>query len=149
MPENTVSVARPGPLGNPFIVGEHGTREECVRLYRLMLGGYLCLSNGPEVKEQQAAVDAVVKQLPALRGKSLACWCRDDGKPCHADVLLELANKGDSASYADLKSAALDLVLAVQATLLTEDAILLSFPLEKIERLLPMLAPEAPGKTGI
>jgi hypothetical protein len=103
MPENTVSVARPGPLGNPFIVGEHGTREECVRLYRLMLGGYLCLSNGPGVQEQEAAVKAVVKRLPKLRGKSLACWCRNDGKPCHADVLLELANKRDPASKAEAR----------------------------------------------
>jgi hypothetical protein len=27
-----------------------------------------------------------------LRGKNLACWCPLD-KPCHADVLLELANR--------------------------------------------------------
>jgi hypothetical protein len=27
-----------------------------------------------------------------LRGKDLACWC-PIGQPCHADVLLELANK--------------------------------------------------------
>jgi hypothetical protein len=26
-----------------------------------------------------------------LRGKDLACWCRLD-QPCHADVLIELAN---------------------------------------------------------
>ncbi len=26
-----------------------------------------------------------------LRGKNLACWCKLD-QPCHADVLLELAN---------------------------------------------------------
>lgn len=26
-----------------------------------------------------------------LRGKDLACWC-PLGQPCHADVLLELAN---------------------------------------------------------
>jgi hypothetical protein len=26
-----------------------------------------------------------------LRGKNLACWCKP-GEPCHADVLLELAN---------------------------------------------------------
>jgi len=26
-----------------------------------------------------------------LRGKDLACWCPLD-QPCHADVLLELAN---------------------------------------------------------
>lgn len=30
----------------------------------------------------------VVKEL---RGKNLACWCKN-GEPCHADVLLELAN---------------------------------------------------------
>jgi hypothetical protein len=26
-----------------------------------------------------------------LRGKDLVCWCKP-GKPCHADVLLEIAN---------------------------------------------------------
>lgn len=30
--------------------------------------------------------------LKPLRGKDLACWCPLD-KPCHADVLLELANQ--------------------------------------------------------
>ena len=29
--------------------------------------------------------------LAELRGKDLACWCGLD-QPCHADVLLELAN---------------------------------------------------------
>ena len=28
----------------------------------------------------------------ALRGKNLSCWCPLD-RPCHADVLLELANR--------------------------------------------------------
>lgn len=28
-----------------------------------------------------------------LAGKNLACWCPLDGQPCHADVLLELANQ--------------------------------------------------------
>lgn len=30
--------------------------------------------------------------LKDLRGKDLACWCPLDGSPCHADVLLALAN---------------------------------------------------------
>lgn len=30
--------------------------------------------------------------LPSLRGKNLACWCKL-GSPCHADVLLDLANR--------------------------------------------------------
>jgi hypothetical protein len=29
--------------------------------------------------------------LKSLRGLNLACWCKID-EPCHADVLLELAN---------------------------------------------------------
>lgn len=28
-----------------------------------------------------------------LRGKNLACWCALGGTPCHADVLLEIANR--------------------------------------------------------
>lgn len=35
--------------------------------------------------------DEVVRRLPELRGRDLACWCPLDA-PCHADVLLELAN---------------------------------------------------------
>jgi hypothetical protein len=34
----------------------------------------------------------MVRRLPELRGKDLMCWCSLD-KPCHADVLLELANR--------------------------------------------------------
>lgn len=33
----------------------------------------------------------LIARLPELRGKNLACWCPLD-QPCHADVLLELAN---------------------------------------------------------
>lgn len=31
-------------------------------------------------------------ELSQIRGKDLACWCALD-KPCHADVLLEIANR--------------------------------------------------------
>lgn len=34
---------------------------------------------------------AILARLPELRGRDLACWC-PPGCPCHADVLLELAN---------------------------------------------------------
>ncbi|WP_026986535.1 DUF4326 domain-containing protein [Fodinicurvata fenggangensis] len=35
---------------------------------------------------------AILERLPELRGRDLACWCSLD-KPCHADVLLDLANR--------------------------------------------------------
>jgi hypothetical protein len=74
MPENAVYVGRPSRLGNPFQVGRDGTRLEVIRKYedRLM--------RRPDL----------LALLPDLRGKDLICWCAP--KPCHADVLLRLAN---------------------------------------------------------
>lgn len=97
LPAEAVNVARPGPWGNPFVVGKHGTRAECVDLYEKLLAGLICLSNGPAVAEQRRARDHVLAHMDELRGKDLACWCRLDGKPCHGDVLLRLAN-GDGAT---------------------------------------------------
>lgn len=34
--------------------------------------------------------------VPGLAGHDLMCWC-PLGQPCHADVLLEIANGGDAA----------------------------------------------------
>lgn len=44
---------------------------------------------GPPVRAGEAPTRDALTQL---RGKNLACWCKL-GEPCHADVLLELANK--------------------------------------------------------
>lgn len=91
MPDNTVKVDRTTPWGNPFIVGQHGDRAQCVKLFTLLLGGYLAIS-----MPNQAAQEAYVRHARAhrskLRGKNLACWCPLD-KRCHADVLLEMANQ--------------------------------------------------------
>ena len=74
-PPNTVNVARPSKWGNPFTVADYG-RELAVRNFRRRLEG-------------MAAIGAL--DLSELRGKDLACWCKP-GEPCHADVLLSLAN---------------------------------------------------------
>lgn len=96
MPPDAVYVGRGTIWGNPFVVGEldggwsaPGSSEaegpfrrvknaaEAVRLYRE------ALMDDPTSGEM----------LQSLRGKNLACWCPLDA-PCHADVLLELANAG-------------------------------------------------------
>lgn len=87
-----VNVARPSNWGNPFVVGEDGDRMECVGLYSLILSGYLAVSKAT-MTAQQVAHDHATKHISELRGRNLACWCALDGKPCHADVLLALANK--------------------------------------------------------
>jgi len=92
MPPNTVSVARPGPWGNPFIVGKHGTTERCVELFQRLCYGALTISIDHEcVDAQFAFLKHAEKHIGYLRGKNLACWCRM-GNPCHADVLLRIVN---------------------------------------------------------
>ena len=90
-----VNCARPGPLGNPFIVGQDGTRAECVDLFRKLCAGFLCLSKSWEcLRRQNEFLQKGLSLIKAghLRGKNAACHCPLDGKPCHCDVYLEIAN---------------------------------------------------------
>lgn len=92
-----IHAARPGPLGNPFIVGKHGDRARCVELHRYLLGGLLCLGVDEEcIAAQQAHVGHLKTRLAELRGANLACWCAlpAAGEPdlCHAATLIEAAN---------------------------------------------------------
>jgi len=88
-----VNAARPGLLGNPFIVGKHGTRAECIDMHRRLLAGFLCISVDRECIEAQCAHRIYVKaNWRRLRGCNVACWCSLDG-PCHGDNLIEAFNK--------------------------------------------------------
>ncbi len=81
MPPNTIYVGRPTVWGNPYVVGlkllngEILTAEKAVELYR---------------QHVHEVFDPKTIRM-RLGGKNLACWCPLD-RPCHADVLLELAN---------------------------------------------------------
>ena len=85
-----VYVGRGTKWGNPY-KGEEGaatmTRQMLVYDYRAWLAGKPRHLLGIERKERPSASDIRM----ALRGKNLACWC-PLSQPCHADVLLELAN---------------------------------------------------------
>lgn len=97
LPPNTVVVSRPSIWGNPFTIAEEielfGSQPEkaaadAVMRYRLWLAG--SKAEWPGTKAH-AAREKILSRLPELRGKNLACWCKP-GTPCHADVLMELAN---------------------------------------------------------
>lgn len=77
-PANTVVVSRPSRWGNPFVAKAPDERAGVVALYRDFI---------------QRPENAVLREAASreLRGKNLACWCPLDG-PCHADILLEVAN---------------------------------------------------------
>jgi hypothetical protein len=94
MPPNTVSVARPGKFGNPFTVGCNPSHfstalpslctsvEQAVVCFRYYADSFITITSG--------------RWIEPLRGKNLGCWCKLD-QPCHADVLLELANAPETA----------------------------------------------------
>jgi hypothetical protein len=69
-----VYIGRPGPWGNPFVLGKEDQRADVIAKYREWL-------------MEQPRLLAVV---PELRGLTLGCWCAP--KPCHGDVLAELAD---------------------------------------------------------
>lgn len=109
MPEGAVYVGRPSRWGNPFgveqaneggwYVVQRSRRErwwtpdndtkECavalaVKVYRGEIGGFWNAGYREHVRRE-------------LAGRDLACWCpledaTGNPVPCHADVLLEVAN---------------------------------------------------------
>jgi len=76
IPKGAVYVGRPTKWGNPFTIGKDGDRDAVITAYM----AWFSLN----VKLQSC--------LDELKGKDLVCWCAP--LPCHADVLLELANQG-------------------------------------------------------
>jgi hypothetical protein len=100
MPANTVKVDRTTPFGNPFAAKEHG-RERAVALYCAWIAGQpIRAAVLPDRRTDLARRRvALLRALPALRGKHLACWCPLPAEggldTCHAAVLLALANGSD------------------------------------------------------
>lgn len=76
-PLDAVYVGRPTRFGNPFSRPEHGrSRAEVIGKFEQWL-----LADPARIADVKAT----------LRGKHLVCWCTP--KPCHADVLLRIANE--------------------------------------------------------
>ena len=113
MPEGAVYVGRPSKWGNPFRAlqrncGCWDVEDENGVTYLLAIDRHGPSGCSGTIPKRLAARDSVdlfaalyvggrliaersVDDLAPLRGKDLACWCPLE-QPCHADVLLELAN---------------------------------------------------------
>jgi len=84
MASQIVNIGRPGPYGNRYIIGRHGTLKQCVEAHKVWF-------HAPE----QAALRERARQ--ELRGKTLAnglLWCPGcrGTLPCHGTVIEEVAN---------------------------------------------------------
>jgi hypothetical protein len=92
-----VNVARPSKWGNPhpvFRCWYHGPMPD------VGLPDFDAITTADADAEGRRIAVALFRleaerrpqAFDELRGKNLACWCKP-GEPCHADVLIELANR--------------------------------------------------------
>lgn len=85
-----INVARPSRWGNPWRAGD--------TVYVPSGRGVRARSEPMTAAEAVAKFRAAITPpfdpdlLTLLRGHNLACWCAPNA-PCHADVLIELANR--------------------------------------------------------
>jgi hypothetical protein len=113
MPENTVYVGRPTKWGNPFKISGDMIYVDASHRRKILSPWVLFYQDGGHTPEEVARIfremmfnlnsydveDAIYQRFRLMRdtirdleGKNLACFCKE-GEPCHADVLLELANQ--------------------------------------------------------
>jgi hypothetical protein len=78
---------QPWNFGNPFRVGRDGPTGHCIEKFRRWI----------EHNDPQGCQDAtpsrrqwILDNLHTLQGKRLGCFCSP--RPCHGDVLADLAN---------------------------------------------------------
>lgn len=105
MPPNTVSVTRPGKFGNPFKVGmyvmlgdgtgNHGWIYLTTMERKHANSRYVLIESAQQAvevyRELRRRYPLPKKWAEEIRNRDLACFCALD-QPCHADVLLEIAN---------------------------------------------------------
>lgn len=98
MPPDTIRCCRPGPWGNPFRVGRYEddkgggwavSTDAWMRFFPTKLEAQEHAVQRFRATVQDEGRRHMIRVL--LRGRNLACWCKP-GEPCHADVLLEIAN---------------------------------------------------------
>ena len=84
MPEGAIYVGRPTKWGNLAKVGDSKTinGKTTVVTPELAVALYWFWLDSEQIADAKAE----------LAGRDLVCWC-PEGQPCHADLLLEIANE--------------------------------------------------------
>jgi hypothetical protein len=94
MPAGAVYVGRPSVWGNPWRVGDSAVIEWPLHSQEERRCREVPITPDLAVALYRIAFTPDAAEIRnVLAGRDLACWCPLD-QPCHADVLLELANGG-------------------------------------------------------
>ena len=100
MPQGAVYVGRPTIWGNPFETGRFSpdVAVDAFAVHLVSYFGWVDRSVRRAFHPWPVESTELRDWIAPLRGHDLACWCPledENGNrvPCHADVLLELANR--------------------------------------------------------
>jgi hypothetical protein len=74
IPPGAFYCGRPGPLGNPFVIGRDGTRDDVVNKHNAW------------IQTQHELLELIA----TLEGRDLVCFCAP--LRCHCDNILRIAN---------------------------------------------------------
>lgn len=76
-------IGRGSPLGNPFVIGKHGTREQVITKYAIWLQEQIDKGNPVVLDELNRLGNKAIDE----KGLALQCFCYP--KPCHGEVIKE------------------------------------------------------------
>lgn len=75
-----INIMRPSPLGNPYIIGKHGIRGECVKKYKPYLVNEI-LNKNPKIIEALRQIN---------KDSLLLCCCPEKQQICHGCIIKEV-----------------------------------------------------------
>ena len=84
-----VNIMRGTPLGNPFVIGQDGTREEVINKYKDWLYEQLKLDNVPVIQ----ALEGIAALVLDNTGEPVCLECCCSPKACHGNVIVELVHE--------------------------------------------------------
>ena len=76
-------IGRGSPLGNPFVIGKHGTREQVIAKYEVWLQEQIDKGNPVVLDELNRLGNKAIDE----KGLALQCFCYQ--KPCHGGFIKE------------------------------------------------------------
>ena len=83
--DSEIYIGRPSPLGNPFVIGKDGDRNNVIKLYKEWLHNKVYVEENSAVLRE---LHIIAERERNNKNTQLVCWCAP--LACHGDVIKAL-----------------------------------------------------------